>query len=135
MQTFDNPHKLTYEVIANRLSSPNSYMRLYSHTDYKTDGSGEIAATHNYVESDIDLLSVLQSPENDDDKWKIKIKKRNKLLAVVDFVYYSDTLTNTEREAGLIYIQSLKDIPQDFINPDDVIFPTPPTYLNDWVTL
>lgn len=70
-----------------------------------------------------------------DDKWINITRLRNKILSAVGFVYYSDTLTNAEREAGLVYIQSLKDIPQDFINPDDVVFPTPPAYLEDWVQL
>lgn len=71
----------------------------------------------------------------EDSKWYLIKEKRNKLLAAVGFVYYSNTLTNIEHEAGLVYIQALKDIPQDFENPDDVVFPTPPAYLEEWVNL
>ena len=62
-------------------------------------------------------------------------KVRNELLVKVEFVKTSDTLTEAEREAGLNYIQALKDIPQDFETPESVMFPILPAYLEEWVNL
>jgi hypothetical protein len=70
-----------------------------------------------------------------DEKWQIIKATRNKILLNVGWVLTSNTLTDIEREAGLDYIQALKDIPQDFVNPDDVVFPTPPVFLENWVNL
>lgn len=75
------------------------------------------------------------NPKNEQEKWFIVKRIRNKLLLNVGWVKTSDTLTDIEREAGLNYIQLLKDIPQDFVNPDDVVFPIPPDFLQDWVNL
>jgi len=62
-------------------------------------------------------------------------KVRNELLVKVEFVKNSDTLTDDERDAGLDYIQALKDIPQNFATPESVVFPIPPAYLEGWVSL
>lgn len=74
-------------------------------------------------------------PISENEKWETIKKYRNKLLLNVSWVSISDTLTNSEREDGLDYIQKLKDIPQDFENADDVIFPDPPACLEEWVNL
>ena len=62
-------------------------------------------------------------------KWQRVREIQDGLLARVDYIKTSDTLTDTEREDGLVYIQSLKDVPQNFENPDDVVFPVPPEYI------
>lgn len=62
-------------------------------------------------------------------KWQRVREIRDDLLARVDYIKTSDTLTDAEREDGLIYIQALKDVPQNFANPDDVVFPAPPEYI------
>jgi len=71
----------------------------------------------------------------EDEKNNLIRKVRNELLVKVEFVKTSDTLTEAEREAGLDYIQALKDIPQDFETPESVVFPMPPAYLEEWVNL
>jgi len=71
----------------------------------------------------------------DEEKNNLIRKVRNELLVKVEFVKTSDTLTEVEREAGLDYIQALKDIPQDFETPESVVFPMPPAYLEEWVNL
>jgi len=83
----------------------------------------------------MDFISLGLNPKNEQEKWMIVKRIRNKLLLNVGWVTTSSTLTDNERDAGLDYIQALKDIPQDFINPDDVVFPTPPEFLEEWVNL
>lgn len=84
------------------------------------------------------LLGILNRNGIDgteDEKNNIIRKVRNELLVKVEFVKTSDTLTEVEREAGLNYIQALKNIPQDFETPESVVFPMPPAYLEEWVNL
>lgn len=66
----------------------------------------------------------------------LRLKKfRNKILLSSDWIQQPQaTLTMTEREAAAIFIQALKDLPQDFSsNPDGAIFPELPDFLKDFV--
>lgn len=61
-------------------------------------------------------------------RWEMVKQQRDKLLQKCDWTQLPDAiLTDAERTAWQDYRQTLRDIPQDFINPDDVIFPDPPT--------
>ena len=53
--------------------------------------------------------------------------KREFLIAACDWTQLPDAvLTLEEKSAWSDYRQALRDIPQDYPTPDDVIFPTPP---------
>lgn len=79
------------------------------------------------VATDLWLETLGQPPISNEIKL-IRIKHyRDELLLSSDWTQLPDTILNeAERTAWQDYRQALRDIPQDFINPDDVIFPTRP---------
>jgi len=50
--------------------------------------------------------------------------KRDALLAKCDYTQISDW--TGDKQAWATYRQQLRDIPQQFSNPEDVVWPTPP---------
>ena len=60
----------------------------------------------------------------DDVAWNPVRAKRNDLLAKSDWTQLSDSSAN--KVAWANYRQKLRDIPQDFDKPEDVIWPTKP---------
>jgi len=53
--------------------------------------------------------------------------KRDRLLAACDWTQVADApLTATEKQAWADYRQALRDIPQTFDSPDDVVWPETP---------
>jgi len=68
---------------------------------------------------------VIVPPEQN--KWNLIKGYRNGLLAQSDWTQLSDAvLTLDEKSAWQDYRQTLRDIPQDFTVPEEVLFPTPP---------
>lgn len=60
-------------------------------------------------------------------KWEEIVAARNLLLANCDWTQLPDAaLTLAEKTAWQDYRQALRDIPQTFANPDDVVFPEAP---------
>jgi hypothetical protein len=67
------------------------------------------------------------TPEIWNEEWRPIIIRRNELLLQSDWTQLTDTvLTNDEKILWAEYRQNLRNIPQDFINPQDVIFPEVP---------
>ena len=63
----------------------------------------------------------------DEQKWAIIKNDRNALLLASDWTQVLDApLTIEQRTAWSAYRQSLRDIPQEFDNPDYVVFPEAP---------
>ena len=53
--------------------------------------------------------------------------ERDGLLAACDWTQVADApLTDAERGAWMLYRQALRDVPQDFASPDDVVWPEQP---------
>jgi DNA replication initiation complex subunit (GINS family) len=64
------------------------------------------------------------APEN---RWDIIKRRRNVLLVQSDWTQISDVALSIEEKAlWSDYRQALRDLPQTFDNPEDVIFPTAP---------
>lgn len=60
-------------------------------------------------------------------KWHLIKQHRNSLLAKCDWTQLLDnSLTAEQRAAWADYRQSLRDLPQTYEIPDDVILPEPP---------
>ena len=60
-------------------------------------------------------------------KWKMIRQHRDVLFTASDWTQLPDAaLTTAEKTAWQDYRQSLRNIPQDFINADDVIFQDAP---------
>jgi len=59
--------------------------------------------------------------------WDAIKAMRNQLLSECDWTQLPDAvLTLEEKSAWSDYRQALRDIPQDYATPDDVVFPIPP---------
>lgn len=60
-------------------------------------------------------------------KWNIVKEHRSRMLAECDWTQIPDAaLTLEEKAAWSDYRQALRDIPQAFDTPDEVVFPDPP---------
>jgi hypothetical protein len=66
-----------------------------------------------------------------DPKWFQILAQRNDLLKETDWTQLPDIeLTIEQVNEAKIYRQKLRDITKDFTNPDDVVFPTKPSFIN-----
>lgn len=53
--------------------------------------------------------------------------ERNRLLSLCDWTQVQDApISSEQRAAWASYRQALRDLPQQFSNPDEVVFPDPP---------
>jgi hypothetical protein len=70
----------------------------------------------------------VDSPDIPDaNKWQLIQQYRNELLTRCDWTQMPDVvLTFTEKQLWQDYRQALRDIPQTFTSPDDVVFPSVP---------
>lgn len=75
-----------------------------------------------------DFLWITPNPNaTNEEKLRMIRAWRNPLLQQCDWTQLPDAiLTIDEKQAWQDYRQTLRDIPQDFLNPDDVVFPDPP---------
>lgn len=60
-----------------------------------------------------------------DQEWSIVRKKRNQLLGETDWTQNAD-VTQAIKDKWSPYRQLLRDIPQTFADPNDVVWPTQP---------
>ena len=59
--------------------------------------------------------------------WRKIRKERNKLLKDSDYIMVSDiTIATEKKEEWTTYRQALRDIPQDYDSPDEVVYPDKP---------
>lgn len=64
---------------------------------------------------------------NNTQKWEQIKYQRNLYLQQSDWTQLPDTtLTEEKKQEWQNYRQALRDIPQNFQNPDDVVYPTMP---------
>lgn len=62
------------------------------------------------------------------DAWDYIRKVRDRLIQVTDFTQMSDaSIAEDKRLEFAAYRQALRDLPQNFSNPNDVIWPEKPT--------
>lgn len=67
---------------------------------------------------------------SDPEKWALVRLGRNKLLAESDWMVAPDLPISTAlREDIEEYRQALRDMPQDFSDPDDIVVPAKPAYV------
>jgi hypothetical protein len=66
-----------------------------------------------------------------DPKWFEILAQRKELLIDSDWTQLPDIELTTEQvNEAKIYRQKLRDITKDFTNPDDVVFPIKPSFIN-----
>ncbi len=62
-----------------------------------------------------------------DSQWEIVRNRRDYLVSKTDFTQMPDSpLTAEQKQAFADYRQALRDLPQQFDNPDDVVWPQKP---------
>lgn len=76
--------------------------------------------------SEDDLLAAWPQVELDR-RWAEVRAERDRLLAASDWTRMDDApLSDAERAAWAVYRQALRDVPQDFATPDEVVWPEVP---------
>jgi len=79
------------------------------------------------IQSRPDVAAILAAHNPNTPAWDDIRKERDALLAKCDWTQLADAaLTIEEKAAWSDYRQALRDIPQTFENPEDVIFPSVP---------
>ncbi|EHU8077694.1 phage tail assembly chaperone [Vibrio cholerae] len=59
--------------------------------------------------------------------WSMIRQKRDELIIETDWTQATDAPLSAEKKAAfLAYRQALRDIPQNYSDPDDVVWPTKP---------
>ena len=98
------------------------------------DGNGPIISVWNRSEDEPTNAEILvfQSTHEDtiieENKWIIIRSERDELLKASDYTQVADIpFDQTTKDAWLSYRVNLRNIPADFTNADDVIFPTIPS--------
>lgn len=80
-----------------------------------------------------EYVASIQPPQISSDaakamKWNEVRIKRDRLIAATDWTQTLDCPLSDEKKAEFVaYRQTLRDIPQNVGNPDDVVWPTKPT--------
>jgi hypothetical protein len=81
-----------------------------------------------------ELISGVYGPiapfvRNLESEWRMVRVKRDGLIKASDWTQFPDTqarFTDAQKTAWATYRQALRDIPQTFADPADVVWPTPP---------
>jgi len=102
---------------------------LYPGAEWTLDGDDYSGLTW-YSDSEMPSQADLDAAwpaVRDDLAWGQVRAERDRLLAASDWTQVADApLTADEREAWADYRQALRDVPQDFDSPDDVVWPETP---------
>jgi hypothetical protein len=102
---------------------------LYPGAEWTLDGddySGLTWYSDSEMPSQADLDAAWPAVEMER-KWKALRSERDRLLAACDWTQVADApLTASDKQAWADYRQALRDVPQDFDSPDDVVWPEAP---------
>lgn len=94
------------------------------HSDFKWI---DIPDGQTVAEGDLYNDGTFTTPTPPPQTWDEIRAKRNALLLETDWTQLADTtLTAEQSTAYKIYRRALKDLPQNFDNPEDVIYPDKP---------
>ena len=77
------------------------------------------------------VITIIKSAEwlenKTNEAWRKIRKQRNQLLKDSDYIMVSDApITTEKKEEWETYRQVLRDIPQDYDSPDEVVYPDKP---------
>ena len=77
------------------------------------------------------VITIIKSAEwlknKNNEAWRKIRKERNKLLKDSDYIMFPDiTISAEKKEEWETYRQALRDIPQDYDSPDEVVYPDKP---------
>jgi len=99
-------------------------LRLKRYPIYSSLGLVDIGWTYLPAED-----TFLPPPRNILAEWAMVREKRNNYLVESDFYIMADrwaTYTQDEQQAWVTYRKKLRDIPQDFVDPKEVVWPQKP---------
>ena len=68
---------------------------------------------------------VIVEPEPEPITWDQIRSQRNYLISLTDWIFAPDIVL-TNKEAWLTYRQALRDVPQNYSAPEEVVWPTTP---------
>jgi hypothetical protein len=74
---------------------------------------------------DIPEPEPIKEPEKPKLDWQIIRGERNYLLSQTDWIFAPDVILKN-KEAWLTYRQALRDVPQNFSTPEEVVWPEKP---------
>jgi len=103
--------------------------------DFKleNDGSGDALVYWNVLKLGAQpTLASIDSQISDSEiesywRWKIIRAERDKLLRESDYLILADApVDETQKQEWTTYRQVLRDIPQDYDSPDEVVYPDKP---------
>ena len=77
------------------------------------------------------VITIIKSAEwlenKNNEAWRKIRKERNQLLKDSDYIMFPDiTISAEKKEEWETYRQALRDIPQDYDSPDEVVYPDKP---------
>ena len=100
--------------------------RLYPGSEWTLDGDGYSGLTwlSEGVKPTQQELDAAWPAVRDEVAWAAVRVQRDRLLSESDWTQVADA--PVDRQAWASYRQTLRDIPQDFASPDDVVWPEVP---------
>jgi hypothetical protein len=121
MKTYYKNYKLSDSVLLNFLVEKETNTTIpYESTDYTT-----ILEEVKIGEAEI-VEWVEPEPHKESWTWESIKSVRDKLLSKTDWTVSVDATPKPSKQAWLDYRQALRDIPQKFSNPNEVVWPTKP---------
>ncbi len=113
------------DLTADQNAAKDIYLYVKNTASPNVDAQGTPALVNAIdVKSDINLKKEKNVIE---ERWWDIRKERNQLLKDSDYIMFPDITTSTEKkEEWETYRQALRDIPQDYDSPDEVVYPDKP---------
>lgn len=75
----------------------------------------------------IDFLNAVMEGHGEEEKWSAIVQLRNILMAESDWTQLPDvSLSFEEKTSWSVYRQALRDIPQTYATPEEVVWPEKP---------
>ena len=106
------------------IKAPSSCFKI-TETEFNQMRDGWIASESGGVVTVTEPAGWLENKTNE--AWEKIRKERNQLLKDSDYIMVSDAPVTTEKkEEWETYRQVLRDIPQDYDSPDEVVYPDKP---------
>ncbi len=112
-----------------RVNESNNIIGVASKSSNRPD-NGYISATEDEYISYIEMLK--SGPVPDVEKWVAIRNTRDYMIKSTDYFAMPDyPITSEQRNELTIYRQALRDLPQTYASPDDVVWPTAPDFIGD----
>lgn len=109
--------------------------RRYEFVPYEGDMAGKVSIEPRFEVTSTEYIEYQQVREKTQDEinlelesmWSSIIEIRNRLLAESDWTQLQDSSISTEKKAEWAkYRQDLRNLPQTFTNPNELVWPTRP---------